>query len=132
MNQIFMKCQMRFIDISKNQIVLRFLDNLIVTAGYKFNLESFLVEGNQRAYSSKNSVCSCLPFSKYRPEDSSEYAFTKVSPLQLYNRNQRVIDRCDMERFIQAKVNVRKEKLAINLSKFRETVLQAKQQVPPP
>jgi hypothetical protein len=46
MNQIFMKCQMRFIDISKNQIVLRFLDNLIVTAGYKFNLESFLVEGN--------------------------------------------------------------------------------------
>jgi hypothetical protein len=37
---------MRFIDISKNQIVLRFLDNLIVTAGYKFNLESFLVEGN--------------------------------------------------------------------------------------
>jgi len=38
-----------------------------------------------------------------------------------------------MERFIQAKVNVRKEKLVLNLSKFRETVQQAKQQqVPPP
>jgi hypothetical protein len=38
-----------------------------------------------------------------------------------------------MERFIQAKVNVRKEKLLINLNKFRETVQQSKQQqVPPP
>jgi hypothetical protein len=36
-----------------------------------------------------------------------------------------------MERFIQAKVNVRKEKLLINLTKFRETVQQSKQQVPP-
>jgi len=41
---------MKIIDLSKNNIVLRFLDNLIVTAGYKFNLEEFLIEGNLKAY----------------------------------------------------------------------------------
>ena len=46
LNQIVMKSQMRIIDISNNQIVLRFLDNIIVTAGYKFNLEMFGIEGN--------------------------------------------------------------------------------------
>ena len=43
-NQIIMKAQMRMIDISNNQIVLRHLDNLIVTSGYKFNLEYLGIE----------------------------------------------------------------------------------------
>ena len=50
LNQILMKTQMRHFDVRDNQIVLRFLDNLLVTAGYKFNLEFFGIEGNQRAY----------------------------------------------------------------------------------
>ena len=39
------------LDISgSNHIVLRHMDNLIVTSGYKFNLEYFGIEGNSKMY----------------------------------------------------------------------------------
>jgi hypothetical protein len=41
---------MRIIDISKNNILLRFLDRIIVTAGYKSSLELFIIEDNYKEY----------------------------------------------------------------------------------
>jgi len=51
-----MKSQVRIIDIRSNQIVMRFLDNLIVSAGYKFNLEYFGIEENKKLYQEEKAV----------------------------------------------------------------------------
>ena len=81
---------MKYFDIRSNQIVLRFLDNLLVTAGYKCNLEYLGIEDNKKAYQVRNAVCSCLMIrtggggsSTLNPENdpNSELAYTKVSPI---------------------------------------------------
>jgi len=69
---------MRFVDISNNNIVLRFLDNLIVTAGYKFNLEFFGIENNHKEYKAKKKATMCLPV-----KSRDEKAFTHVSHAQI-------------------------------------------------
>ena len=69
-----MKSQMRFVDISSNNIVLRFLDNLIVTAGYKYNLEYFGIENNQKEYKAKKSIMACSAANSKKND-----AFTRVS-----------------------------------------------------
>lgn len=55
---------MRFLDISGNNIVLRFLDNIIVTSGYKFSLESLEIEKNFKLYKGSNGYCSCMSGNK--------------------------------------------------------------------
>lgn len=126
LNQILMKSQMRHFDVRDNQIVLRFLDNLLVTAGYKFNLEFFGIEGNQRSYQSKNAVCSCISIKTYsgggeKTAVESQFAFTKVSPLQIQNRNQRVTESVDRQVFLTAKINIRKCRVHQKIERFRET-----------
>lgn len=59
-NYITMKSMIRFLDISNNAVVLRFLDNLIVTSGYKFGLEFFGIEGNEKEYKAKKNSWSCI------------------------------------------------------------------------
>lgn len=49
---------MRFIDIRNNNIVLRFLDNIIVSSGYKFSLEIFGIEDNKKKFEGKKGCCS--------------------------------------------------------------------------
>ena len=71
--------------------MLRHLDSLLVAAAFKFNLEYFGIEDNQKAFLNKsNSVCSCL-WDKFINHDikNSEGASTymKVTPLQIQNRN---------------------------------------------
>ena len=65
-----MKSQMRFIDISGNTIVLRFLDNIIVTAGYNFSLEYFGIENNAKTYVPKNQSALCGSKQKYKDKES--------------------------------------------------------------
>jgi hypothetical protein len=66
---------MRFLDISYNKIVLRNLENIIVTAGYKFSLEYLGIEGNEREYRGKVAVCLC--FGTKNSKDDKDY--TKVT-----------------------------------------------------
>ena len=45
-NQIVMKSQMRLIDLSNNNIVMSYMDNIIISSGYKSCLEILTIEGN--------------------------------------------------------------------------------------
>ncbi len=40
--------------------------------------------------------------------------------MRILNRNQRVIGKVDKQRFNRAKVNIRKEKLRMDVERFRE------------
>jgi hypothetical protein len=66
-----MKSPLRFIDISNNAIVLRFLDNLIVTSGYKFGLEYFGIEANEKIYKAKKGAWTCMSTSNNDEEKAS-------------------------------------------------------------
>lgn len=76
---------MRLIDISKNHIVLRFLDNIIVTAGYKSCLECLMIEGNKKIYDGQNGGVCCMGTKKKKDK-----ALTNVSKTQINNRNMRI------------------------------------------
>lgn len=97
---------MRFLDISNNKIVLRYLENIIVTAGYKFNLEYLGIEGNQKEYRGKVAVCLC--FGSKTAKDDKDY--TKVTKEQLDNRSKRVNQSFDHMKFMQAKINIIKQR----------------------
>jgi len=97
---------MRFVDISNNNIVLRFLDNLIVTAGYKFNLEMFGIEGNEKEYKAKRKNAMCMP-----SISKNEKAFTYVSNAQIHNRNIRVNKNGDISTFFTTMMNIEKQRV---------------------
>ena len=96
---------MRLIDIGKNRIVLRFLDNIIVTSGYKSCLECLMIEGNHKVYGGNNAGC-CMSTKKKK-----DTAKTGVSKTQLDNRNLRVKSNIDIVKFMTAKVNIEKQRL---------------------
>ncbi len=79
-----MRTKMKYLDIRENQIILRFLDNLLVTAGYKSSLEYFGIEENMRVYRSRRANCSCFFI---RDETEKDLTYTKVTPIQLQDRN---------------------------------------------
>jgi hypothetical protein len=75
---------MRFLNICDNYIVMRFLDNIIVTAGLKFYLEYLGIEGNKRVYEPTTGCCIGGGNSNNQKES------VDVSPQQIMNRNTRV------------------------------------------
>eukprot|EP00349_Pseudokeronopsis_sp_Brazil_P000963 CAMPEP_0202961562 /NCGR_PEP_ID=MMETSP1396-20130829/5622_1 /ASSEMBLY_ACC=CAM_ASM_000872 /TAXON_ID= /ORGANISM="Pseudokeronopsis sp., Strain Brazil" /LENGTH=100 /DNA_ID=CAMNT_0049681473 /DNA_START=1259 /DNA_END=1561 /DNA_ORIENTATION=- len=98
-----MKSQMRIVDIRGNCIVLRYMDTLIVTAGYKFNLEFFGIEENKKFYQEERGI-SC--FSANKRKHGKECS--EVSMVQIANRNQRVQNNYNVKKFITAKRNIEK------------------------
>lgn len=97
---------MRFIDISNNGVVLRFLDNLIVTSGYKFGLEFFGIEGNEKIYKGKKGW-GCISTNNH----VEGRVTTSVSQSQIANRDLRVKKNFDLQKFITAVINIEKQRV---------------------
>ena len=85
LNEVLIRARLSHLDIRGNQIVLRFLDNILVTAGFKSSLEYLGIEDNIKAYEPRRAVCSCIMIKTQ--ESAPDLAYTKVTPLQLQNRN---------------------------------------------